>query len=161
MSNPSINIKHRYNPKTKPREQGGGSTGRAGCGKPTNFKNSFSGSGCTPYSKPWCVCNESLSTSTNPHFLFPPYQKSFRDVRIWRTHEQPKLLPAYSNPRFALTWLHVFCTGTSRKRRLRCELLCLPDRRRRRSHLRRRRRRSAAGFTERDQVTRWDTKCHT
>jgi predicted outer membrane repeat protein len=42
-----------YNPITKPKEQGGGSTGRAGCGKPTNFKNTFSGSGTVSYGKPW------------------------------------------------------------------------------------------------------------
>ena len=44
-----------YNPKTKPKEQGGGSTGRAGCGKPTNYKNSFSGSGTVSYGKAWCA----------------------------------------------------------------------------------------------------------
>ena len=49
-----------YNPTTKAKEQGGGSTGRAGCGKPTNYHNAFSGSGTTPYSKPWC----DLSCST-------------------------------------------------------------------------------------------------
>jgi hypothetical protein len=43
-----------YNPKTKPSAQGGGSTGRAGCGKPTNYRNSFSGSGTVSYGKPWC-----------------------------------------------------------------------------------------------------------
>jgi hypothetical protein len=42
-----------YNPTTKAKEQGGGATGRAGCGKPTNYHNAFSGSGTTPYSKPW------------------------------------------------------------------------------------------------------------
>jgi hypothetical protein len=48
-----------YNPTTKAKEQGGGSTGRAGCGKPTNYHNAFSGSGTTPYSKPWCglICS--------------------------------------------------------------------------------------------------------
>lgn len=41
-----------YNPKTKPAKQGGGSSGSAGCAKPTNYKNKFTGSVPT-YSPAW------------------------------------------------------------------------------------------------------------
>lgn len=36
-------LSFRYNPNNKPSKQGGGGTGRAGCGKPRNSGNSFSG----------------------------------------------------------------------------------------------------------------------